>query len=290
MSDLKVIFAALVLAVLPAPVRADMSIIQAEYAFDRAVADLGIRDGFLKYLDKRAVTFDPDAVNAYQTYLAGPATSDKLTWYPVYALVASSGDFGYTTGPWTYTTSKGAKIFGEYVTIWHKSGSQWLALFDAGVSHAAMPNPESPLPENASPEITADRPVLPGVGKAVKGLREAELAYGDRARQDGAEAAYRHFALANARFLRMNRPPFAGPARDLPDPAVGPSRISGPPDHTYVAASGDLGYTYGLTHLPEDKEKAQANGVYLHIWRWVGSRWRLVLDLERPVPKKKPAS
>ena len=290
MSDLKIILAALVLALAPAAGRADMSIIQAEHAFDRAVADVGIREGFLKYLDKQAVTFAPGAVNAYQTYLASPATSDKLTWYPVYARLAGSGDFGYTTGPWTYTTSKGAKIYGEYVTVWHRTGSGWLAIFDGGISHPATEKPETPLPETATPVDTPRRTDSPGHDKAVLELRQAELAYGTRAQRDGAEAAYRHFAGAQARFLRMNRAPFVDRAEDLQDPTDGPTRVSGPPDEAMVAVSGDLGYTYGKTHLPGEAQNGQAGGVYLHIWQWTATGWRILLDLERPLPRRKPAA
>ncbi|WP_460503797.1 Cif family virulence factor, partial [Hymenobacter agri] len=50
----------------------------------------------------------------------------RLTWYPLLADVAQTGDLAYTTGPWTMLQNDRAQAAGEYVTLWRKQpDGQW---------------------------------------------------------------------------------------------------------------------------------------------------------------------
>lgn len=62
----------------------------------------------------------------------------ELTWYPVKATVAKSGDMGFTFG---FATFKGddTTTYTNYCTIWHKQpDGKWKFVYDGGNS---IPNP-----------------------------------------------------------------------------------------------------------------------------------------------------
>ena len=65
----------------------------------------------------------------HKTYPAGSA----LSWTPVNAFGAKSGDMGVTTGDWTFTAPGIKDIHGRYVTVWRKDASgHWKGLIDIG--------------------------------------------------------------------------------------------------------------------------------------------------------------
>lgn len=76
----------------------------------------------------------PDAVREY--YLAqGSGTS--LTWHPVYAAAAGSGDLGFTIGEYIATGRgpSGAAVqrFGKYLTVWQRQhDGTWKFVIDGG--------------------------------------------------------------------------------------------------------------------------------------------------------------
>src|SRR5690606_26816421 len=62
-----------------------------------------------------------------------------ITWYPVNAEVAKSGELGYSWGNWQFITQD-TTYYGNYVTIWKKqSDGSWKMLLDGGNS---TPKPE----------------------------------------------------------------------------------------------------------------------------------------------------
>ena len=62
-----------------------------------------------------------------------------MNWGPQFAEIASSNDFGYTTGPWEFrggANNNSLMARGQYTTVWHidKDG-HWKFLADLGVSN-----------------------------------------------------------------------------------------------------------------------------------------------------------
>ncbi|MFZ5941540.1 MAG: YybH family protein [Bacteroidota bacterium] len=69
-----------------------------------------------------------------QLMMAQPDTSFTLSWEPLKAELAASGELGYSYGIWTYTpkADTASKSYGTYVTVWKKTGGEWKWVLDTG--------------------------------------------------------------------------------------------------------------------------------------------------------------
>lgn len=124
-------------------------LVETDLAFGRATAERG-REGWLAYFAEEAAIFPTtspivrglEAIRAY--YDKTGFDPRGLTWKPVHAEMAASGDLGYTFGTWRFTgtTPDGKTVTrtGKYTTIWRKQGDgSWKLVVDIG---AADTNPE----------------------------------------------------------------------------------------------------------------------------------------------------
>jgi len=120
---------------------------QLEVDFAADVAKHG-HDAFLTYFAEDGVEvvdgggFDTkDAMRKQPPWAEGTS----LTWTPVKAEMAASGDLGYTYGNYVYTAkNKEGKLvpnYGKYTSIWRKQkDGQWKVVVDMGNS---SPDPKS---------------------------------------------------------------------------------------------------------------------------------------------------
>jgi ketosteroid isomerase-like protein len=86
-------------------------------------------------------TFGRDAILAQMSRYP---TGDAFTWTPVEAVVAQSGELGYTWGRWTdvYRDKHGkiARAYGKYLDIWRRGADgTWRWVVDMGNSNPAPP-------------------------------------------------------------------------------------------------------------------------------------------------------
>ena len=108
---------------------------------DKAMSDLAEKEGFFKALQQYA---DDSLVKPNEGELpvigkkafmekCGDKTGPKtLTWSPVKAEAAVSGDLGYTRGNWKFVKPD-TTYYGNYVTIWKKQkDNSWKWVFDGG--------------------------------------------------------------------------------------------------------------------------------------------------------------
>ena len=107
-------------------------------------------DKFMSYWATDASAYPPGAPMASGTEAIRKTISDmfsspgfSLSWMATKAVVAASGDIGYTTG--TYEAAMaGATEKGKYVTTWKKQDGAWKVaedIFNADTSPAAPPSP-----------------------------------------------------------------------------------------------------------------------------------------------------
>jgi len=108
---------------------------------DIAMSDLAVKEGFLnslfRYADDKFVKFNDGnhpiigKKEFKETYKDKPGPK-TLTWKPVHAEVAESGELGYTWGNWTFVLPD-TTVYGNYFTVWKKqSDGKWKMLLDGG--------------------------------------------------------------------------------------------------------------------------------------------------------------
>lgn len=268
---------------------APQTLVQTEYAFAKAVADHGIRDGFLMYLDKQAITLNPQPANAFDLYTKGKPSETKLSWYPVYALLSSSGDYGVDTGPWRADWVQDGKpqvAYGDWLTVWHLSkDGHWRILFDGGSDHAAPPSPPKALGKNAKvPRLPKSKPEK--IDAVHEALYKAETLFSNTAVASSPQAAYAGQGADDLRLMDEGSPTLVGKAA-VASMSIQPAGVQWVPVGGSAAVSGDLGYIYGMTYAVNDKDQKNPQGSYMHVWRRDQGEWKLVIDLELPVPPPK---
>ena len=106
------------------------SLVKAEEEFAKSLSKDGSRTAYTTFAANDALVFRPNPVNA-KTYYASQPESTDIVWSPAFAKVSRSGDFGYTTGPFTIA----GKEYGQYLSIWKAVNGKWELALDLGVSH-----------------------------------------------------------------------------------------------------------------------------------------------------------
>lgn len=137
-------FAVGVLSVVAMPPASDPAaeLRQTEKDFCARARSSGIEAAFAAYAAPTAVFFDLDPQQhrgpaAVHLRFAGSNPAAVLTWQPVEAEVAGSGDLGYTWGTYEYRApgKDGQEHIGtgHYVTIWKRQpDGKWKFVLDTG--------------------------------------------------------------------------------------------------------------------------------------------------------------
>jgi ketosteroid isomerase-like protein len=308
MKQLRIGVVAVVVMMVAAPrVRADAaldSLVANERAFAAMASAKGIKPAFLTYLSEDAVVFQPTATNGRKFWEARPETKATLRWEPAYAQVSSSGDLGFTTGPFEFhpaampadtvvhADSAGASrdsgavappvapqpqyLYGQFNSVWKKMGDTWRVVLDMGVTH---PKPARSGVGSGEIEPGASLPRRTMKSDRVKMSALDEKLSKDMRKSGGGPG----FAMHAAENVRLNTDDHL-PAKGLEEAqARVDSTVIGffefKPQGSGVAFAGDLGYTYGMAiRYASEKASAADTTVYLHVWRQEnGVDWRLAL-------------
>ena len=274
------------------------SLIEAERSFSRTSEDKGIREAFLNWLAPDAVVFRPAPVPGRPVYeKMNPASPVVLTWEPEVAGIASSGELGYTSGPYRIRPERGAEPtdFGHYVSVWKmQTDGTWRVFLDVGVQHGPQASPQTvtDMGPSAGPEAGALSPDdLREAERAFKGKVGAFQAHaGDR----GLRSAFMTFAADDIRSYRPGRFPLVGKRAlgELVPSNAGRASLSaggrtGGFFRVGISSSGDLAFHFGTSDYWKDRSTMETTA-YLMIWRKEPSGdWEIVLDIELPVPPEK---
>ncbi len=277
---MKVLFTSFLLAVVMPVVAQESSenlkaLVKAEWDFIDLAKDTNTRDAFLAQFTENTIVFGEGPVNAKRAYQNQQPNSGWLKWEPVFSDLASSGDFGYNTGPWEFRVNKSdakAVAFGHFVSFWQRQiDGSWKLLIDIGIDH----------PQSA--QTSAWRSSAIEFESMAKNL-EANSAL-ETVEQNLMEAlavaksqAYEAVLSRETRFYRPGIEPILDQASILAYVNAGLPVTFNEVGHV-LASSGDLGYVYGtaVVQLKGNQTKA-AN--YLHVWKHEkNAGWKLVIDL-----------
>jgi ketosteroid isomerase-like protein len=115
---------------------------------DRTMNDMAAKEGFnnaiLYYADSNIVKFEGDQLPvigkaAFAKSFDKNTDLKSISWKPVNAEVAESGDLGYTWGNWKMVAGD-TTYYGNYFTAWKKQkDGSWKVALDGGNS---TPKPE----------------------------------------------------------------------------------------------------------------------------------------------------
>ena len=231
--------------------------IAAERAFAAHAVQYGTKDAFLKFMDSTAIVFEKGKpVSALEVWSSKPNSTGILDWHPTLAGISSGGDFGYSTGPWTFRNAVNDTVLarGHFISVWHldKKG-EWKFIVDIGVSRS---------PEEKSGSVQSILPVGFENG-GLASLLEADSLFNESIRKNESQQDQISTSVV---FKRTGRAEQRGGARPFP-PDIQFSRLG-----WGMAPAGDLAFVYGTARLEQQTDN------YIRIWRREGKSWKLVLE------------
>ena len=113
-------------------------LIDADIAFSDYSVKYGIQKAFIEFADDSVVLLKPKRMpivgklNLIKSYEGKSDSGVVLTWTPTKAIIAKSGELGYTYGFWTFV-AKTDTSHGTYMTVWRKDkNGHWKYIADTG--------------------------------------------------------------------------------------------------------------------------------------------------------------
>ena len=114
-------------------------LLQTDLAFSQLSEQKGRNAAFISYADEKATLLRPysmpitnkdSIVNLFSAYADSNYT---LTWVPIRADVARSGELGFTYGTYSLVVKNAGKEEGTYCTVWKKDKNHsWKFVLDTG--------------------------------------------------------------------------------------------------------------------------------------------------------------
>lgn len=252
-------------------------VVQAERAFAALAHERGIAAAFTATMDtERAIRLTPEPQRAADYWAGKPSRVGPpyLEWRPIWAGAShcGEGDFGFTTGPYSY----GDKAYGYYFTIWgrREPNDPWKWLLDFGVERETDPK----IPKDAPVVIAA-----PASGHWPSAHHDAYWSQVDKA--DKALNDTPTGKLMSAYALKL-APDARAMGVGMDDPAIGKAAVLRAVERrnglglvhkgSFVSQCGDLGFTYGTADWSSLGKLV--NGDYVRVWRRAGPHWALLFE------------
>lgn len=120
------------------PVANAQVLMDADRAFSDYSVNHGMQKAFIEFAHDSVVLLKPNRMpivgkqDLIKSYKGKSDNTFVLTWKPAKAVIAESGDLGYTYGFWTFTASNETS-HGTYLTVWKKdSNGKWKYIADTG--------------------------------------------------------------------------------------------------------------------------------------------------------------
>jgi ketosteroid isomerase-like protein len=263
------------------------AMVATERVFAKLGYERGIRESFIKYFSPDCIVFAPHPVK-YRAELENqkPETFPLpvvLNWSPVWGDISAAGDMGYNTGPVTYEDTGENKRPTRHViffSVWKKQADgKWLVVLDVG---SGVPSAVAPL----DTPYTSVSKTAPRKKKLNAGDEKARMLQADRdlmaASASGGIGAWAGSLDDNIRVHRPRTMPVVGKEAVGSWLALQKYSYKGEPMFSDIAASGDLGYTYGSV---ETGNAEGLKGYYARVWKRDNKgAWKVVVDIFSPLP------
>ncbi|MHB1178220.1 MAG: hypothetical protein ACYCZO_07800 [Daejeonella sp.] len=258
------------------------SLVAAENYFAATVKEKGLRDGFLKVSDGATVVFRPDPVKAEDFYSKKQEDPGELIWEPSYARISRSGDWGFTTGPYVYTSGNdSSKSYGQYLSIWQANKKYvWKLALNIGTPHG------KPLAEPVLNFTDASNfKFFRQISQARLKQREDMILTTDRlfsnTLKKNITLAYNTFLGNEARLIFPGFEPVTGKENITKFHSQQGLNIVTEPAFANRSIGSDFACTYGIAQVTQDDKTARYN--YVRIWEsQEGFKWNVIVELFSP--------
>ncbi len=257
------------------------SLIAAERAFAALSLEKGMGPAFEANLAEDAVLLRPAPVNGKAWFRDHPAPPVILRWQPGLAIVAASGELGFTSGPSEARSKEDPAeppSYGDFVTAWaRQANGSWMVEFDMGVGHPKSTFGKRPVIRLFPFPQPADRI---DTARSRHALIARDTAFFTAVQKADLRDFFGTLDV-DIRLFRPGMPPLVGmkSARMSLDTLKG--SLQRRTLFTRVATSDDLAYTYG-----EYTRRAETTrGYYFTVWRKdPRGAWKVLIDvLGRPL-------
>ena len=252
-----------------------------EKAFEKMVAEKGIKVGFIEFMAPTGIIFRPEAVNARESFASRPASPASLTWNPIWIDVSSNGAIAYSIGNSVFRP-KGRDdpnmIFGHYLSIWNRQANgEYRAALDTGINHE---KPASTLTEWRSPADT-------GLEKNERRISAADSSTGfyEMAEKTGSVKAYKSYLADDAILMRDGRQPLIGKKAAIDYLSEQKPRVLFAKRKAFIEAA-DMAYVYNLYTLVDPKGAEIERGNFVQVWKLRKGKWLIAADVWVVIPKK----
>ena len=245
------------------------AVVAAERAFAAETVKNGFKKGFLAYAAEDGIIFQPGPVLARPTLEQAPDSpppGPPLDWWPSWAGIANSGDFGFTTG--------GASIPIRYFTVWKKQADgSWKWIYDGG------PRLKEMLPGGRDGPVAYLKPATAAAGSPEKALAEVAPLEADLAAiaAEDAAAAHLKYLAEDGLTAGSPEPTVPGRASQIDELKRRPAKAAMKALGGDASSAGDMAFTYGEVRW--SKEATPRWGHYARIWQKRREGWKLVADM-----------
>lgn len=262
---------------------------------DRSL-EIGRHQAFLEFLGQGSVVFRDGPVDALELYSSESFSGNEISWEAHYIDVSRAGDLGLSAGPLVIinpSDDPDQDLYGHLISIWRKQGIRWELMADLAVlipgylSMDVQPNFDDtrPVLEETAPPYAAMTDPNP-----MESLVEADLTFGRSINFRGGRRALLRYGMENSRVYLPGMAPAVGAEDastvygaflDTQLEATVPITLN----HVggYLAASQELGYTYGTMHEEGATDESGFRANYLRLWRLsTADEWRIAVEVLSP--------
>lgn len=257
------------------------SLLKAEEEFSQSVAKNGVKSAFHSFSANDALVFRPNPVNA-KTYYASQPNDKNLSWTPDYARVSRSGDWGFTTGGYTYDGT--TKTYGQYLSVWKAINGKWELELDLATTHNKPLHKVTPKfvdpKDYYKPQLLGPKQIASGkeiILTTEKTLSTMIKSYG--------VGAFGGFLTEDARVAFPGYEPVIGKNNIVAFYNTFMSRVTFKTTQADKSVGGDFAYTYGLATV-DYKTDLRESFNYVFIYeRQPDHNWNLIQQIYTPAER-----
>ena len=259
-----------------------------EGKFAASSVENGMRAAFLEFFADQSWLLRPEPVDA-KTWLRGrPDPAIILDWKSQRTMVSSSGDFGFSTGPWILRSKddpKAPAAHGQFFSVWQKQkNGDWKVLVDHGISHGPTTTPNAlPTTPLIALDLVAQKPGTP--------VYDAEKEFLDRTSKLGPQQAYVDSVTSQTVLLRDGQFPITGKVAVMAHIDAQAGEWSWTPGLKGTSNANDFAYSVG-SYTGKTLKGETRKGQYVRVWirdanGEAPTRWTLAAEIITPAPPPK---